>query len=82
MHLPSSLTLSTKGIREVKNDVYGKRQNVRYDHVTMFILYLPHAVFSYSVKSSSFALALNARISLHYTHLFTLYFKKTISRLQ
>ena len=31
--------------------------NVRYDHVTMFIFYLPLAVFSFSVKSSSFALA-------------------------
>ena len=51
--------------------------NVRYDHVTMFILYLPLAVFSFSVKSSSFALASKARISLHYSHLCTLYFKKT-----
>ena len=39
--------------------------NVRYDHVTMFILYLPFAVFSLSVKSSIFALASKARISLH-----------------
>ena len=27
-----------------------------YDHVTMFILFLPVAVFSFSVKSSSLAL--------------------------
>ena len=27
--------------------------NVRCDHVTMFILYLPLAIFSFSVKSSS-----------------------------
>ena len=39
--------------------------NVRYDHVTMFILYLPLAVCSFCVKSSSFALASKARISLH-----------------
>ena len=37
----------------------GKRQN---DHVTMFILNLPLAVFSFSVKSSGFALASKARI--------------------
>ena len=42
---------------------------VRYDHVTMFILCLPLAVFSFSVKSSSFALASKARSSLHYSHL-------------
>ena len=40
-------------------------RDVRYDHVAMFILYLPLAVFSFSVKSSSFALASKARISLH-----------------
>ena len=40
----------------------GKR---KYYHVTMFILHLPLAVFSFSVKSSSFALASKARISLH-----------------
>ena len=51
--------------------------SVRYDHVSMFILYLPLAVFSFSVKSSSFALASNVRISLHYSHLCTLSFKKT-----
>ena len=49
----------------------------RYDHVTMFTLYLPLAVSSFSVKSSSFALASKARISLHFSHLCTLYFKKT-----
>ena len=48
-----------------------------YDHVTMFILFLPLAVFSFSVKSSSLALASKARISLHYSHLCTFYFKKT-----
>ena len=47
----------------------------------MFILYLPLAVFSFSVKSSSFALASKARISLHYSHLCTLYFKKTQTRI-
>ena len=39
--------------------------NVRYDHVTMFILYLPLAVFSFSFKSRSFALASKAGISLY-----------------
>ena len=34
----------------------------RNDHVTMFILHLPHAVFSLSVKFSSFASELKARI--------------------
>ena len=55
--------------------------NVRYDHVTMFILYLLIAVFSFSVKSSSLALASKAKISLHYSHLCTLYFKKTQTRI-
>ena len=53
----------------------GKR--VRYEHLTMFILYLPLAVFSFSVKSSSSELASKATISLHYSHLCTLNFKKT-----
>ena len=54
--------------------------NVRYrGHVTMFILYLSLAVFSFSVKSSSFTLASKARIILHSSQLIscTLYFKKT-----
>ena len=55
--------------------------NVRYDHVTMFILYLPLPIFSFPVKSSSFAFALNVRISLHYSHFCTLYFKKTQTRI-
>ena len=55
--------------------------NVRNDHVAMFILYLPLAVFSFSVKSSSFALASKARISLHCSHLCTLYSKKTKTRI-
>ena len=46
--------------------------NVSYDHVTMFILYLPFAVFSFSVKLSSFVLASKASISLHYS-LFSLF---------
>ena len=40
-------------------------RDVRYDHMAMFILYLPLSVFSFSVKSSSFTLAPKARISLH-----------------
>ena len=36
--------------------------NVRYDHVTMFILYLPLVVFRFSDRSSSFALASKAGI--------------------
>ena len=34
-------------------------------------------VFSFSIKSSCFAFASNSRISLHYSHICTLYFKKT-----
>ena len=43
-------------IREILNYVYGKLQteNGRNDHVTMFILNLPLAVFSFLVKLSSF----------------------------
>ena len=52
----------------------GKRQN---DHVTMFILNLPLAVFSFSVKSSGFALASKARIIQDHFHLCTFYFEKT-----
>ena len=52
----------------------GKRE---IDHDTMFILYLPLAAFSFSVKSSSSAFASKVRISLGYSHLYTLYFKKT-----
>ena len=42
--------------------------NSRNDHVTMFILHLPLAVFSVSVKLGSFALASKARIVLYYSH--------------
>ena len=38
--------------------------NGRNNDVTMFILYLPLAVFSFSVKLSSFALASKGRIFL------------------
>ena len=51
--------------------------NGRNDHVTMFILYLPLAVFSFSVKLSSFSLASKARIILHYSNQCTNCFKKT-----
>ena len=37
--------------------------------VTMFTLHLLLAVFSFSVKLSSFMLALKVRIILHYSHL-------------
>ena len=50
--------------------------NGRNDHVTMFTLHLPLAVFSLSVKLSSFALASKVRIILHYSNLCTNYFKK------
>ena len=45
-------------------------------HLTMFTLHLPLAVFSFSEKLSSFALASEARIILHYFHLSTHFFKK------
>ena len=51
--------------------------NGRYDHVIMFILHLPLAVFSFSEKLSVFALELKARILLYYFHLRTHIFKKT-----
>ena len=53
--------------------------NGRNDHVTMFFLHLPLAVFSFSVKMISFALATKARIILHYSHLRTHFFKKTVT---
>ena len=40
----------------------------KMDLVTMFFLHLPRAVFSFTVKLSSFALASKARITLHYSH--------------
>ena len=45
--------------------------------MTMFILYFPLAVFSFSEILSSFALASKVRIILHYSHLYTHLFKKT-----
>ena len=44
--------------------------NDRIDHMIMFILHFPLAVFSYSVVLSSFASASKARIILHYSHLY------------
>ena len=44
------------------------KTNGRNDHVTMFILHLSLAVFSFSVKLSSFALASKVRICLLYSH--------------
>ena len=55
--------------------------NGRNDHVTMFILHLSLAVFSFSVKLSNFALALKARIILHCSHSCTYFIKNRISRL-
>ena len=53
--------------------------NGRNDHVTMFTLYLPLAVFSFSVKLSSFALVSKDRIILHYSHLCFFFFQETLS---
>ena len=47
------------------------------DHVTMFSLHLPLAIFSFLVKLSSFPIASKARIVLHYYQLCTIFFKKT-----
>ena len=49
--------------------------NVRYDHVTKFIQYLPLDVFSFSVKSSSLALTSKTRISffLLFSSLYSLF---------
>ena len=51
--------------------------NGRNDHVTMFTLHLPLAVFSFSEKLSSFAFASKGRIILHYSYLCTHFFKTT-----
>ena len=48
----------------------------RNDHVTMFILHLPLAVFSFSVKLRSFAFVSNARIVLFYYHLCATFSRK------
>ena len=47
------------------------------DHMTMFTVYLPLAVFRFSVKVSSFALASKVRIIVRYSHLCTNIVKKT-----
>ena len=49
--------------------------NGRNDHLTVFALYLPLAVFSFSLKLSCFALASKAKIILRYFHLCT-YFSR------
>ena len=51
--------------------------NGKNEHVIMFALYLPLTVFSFSVKSSSFALASKARIRLRYPRLCPHFFKET-----
>ena len=48
-----------------------RQANGRNDHVTMFTIYLPLAVFGFSIKLSSFASSSKARIILHYSHLGT-----------
>ena len=53
----------------------------RNDSVVMFALHLLLAVFSLSEKLRSFASASKARIILHYSHLCTLIFKKTWTRI-
>ena len=59
----SSITASEASLnnKEIKSYVYGKRQTTLND-VTMVTLYLPLAVFSFSVKFSGFALASKVRI--------------------
>ena len=47
--------------------------------MTMFILHFPLAVFSFSVKLSSFTLAPEARNCLHNTHLCTDFFQEKIN---
>ena len=46
------------------------------DLVIMFTLYLPLAVFSFSVKLSSFTLVSKAGIILYFSHLCIHFFKK------
>ena len=64
-------------ITETFRNTFTPNRRGRNDHVTMFILYLLLAVFSFSVKFSSFGLASKARIILHHSHLSTYFFKKT-----
>ena len=53
-------------------------ENSKTDQKTMYIIHLPLAVFSFSVKLSTCSLALvsSASTILHYSHLCTLFFKK------
>ena len=61
--------------RVIKNYVY--MCVYRSEHVTMFTLYLPLAVFSFSIKLSRFALASKVRIILrYYFHLCTIFSRK------
>ena len=51
--------------------------NGRNDHVAMFIPHLWLAVFIFSAKLDSFALAPRATIILHHSHPCTSFFEKT-----
>ena len=64
--LEFSAAILEKGLLRLRQTADG-----RTDHVTMFTLHLPLAVFSFSVKLRSFALASKTRIILHS------FFKKT-----
>ena len=48
------------------------------DLVIMFTLYLPLAVFSFSVKLSSFTLVSKAEIILYFSHLCNRFFQENI----
>ena len=50
--------------------------NGRSDHVTMISPHLLFTVFCFSVKVTSFVLAINTRISLHYSRLLISYFEE------
>ena len=65
--------------RKVKLERITFTANGRNDHVTMFILHLPLTVFSFSVKSSSLALASKVRIILHYSCLCTNFSEENIN---
>ena len=53
-----------------------KTAELTEDLVIMFPLFLPLAVFSFSVKLSSFTLVANVRIILYFSHLYIHFFKK------
>ena len=70
------LNTINKKIMERFTITFTETANDRDDHVTTFILHLPLAVLSFSVKLSSFALASKIRIILSYCHRVLIFSRK------